>query len=144
MNRIITYLTFNGNCREAMTFYKDCLGGDLEFQTIGESPLCEKLPPKMKKKILHATLHKEGYIIMATDLVGEEGLIKGNDVSILIECSSKKEMKTFYSKLSLGGKTIHPIDNTFGGTIFGGLKDKYNNNWLLHCTEKTRAGIENY
>ena len=23
------YLTFNGNCREAMTYYKECLGGEL-------------------------------------------------------------------------------------------------------------------
>lgn len=26
--QISPYLTFNGNCREAMTFYKDCLSAD--------------------------------------------------------------------------------------------------------------------
>jgi PhnB protein len=33
------YLTFDGKCKEAMTFYKECLGGELEFQTIGDSPM---------------------------------------------------------------------------------------------------------
>jgi len=32
------YLNFDNNCREAMNFYKDCLGGELFFQTVGEMP----------------------------------------------------------------------------------------------------------
>jgi PhnB protein len=39
-----------------MMFYKECLGGELVFQTIGESPLSEKMPKKMKDCILHSTL----------------------------------------------------------------------------------------
>jgi len=46
------YLTFNGNCREAMNFYKKCLGGELTFQTIGDSPLSEKMNSKMQNAIL--------------------------------------------------------------------------------------------
>lgn len=38
------YLTFNGNCREAMTFYQDCLGGELCFQPLEESLLAPGLP----------------------------------------------------------------------------------------------------
>ena len=29
MKEINTYLTFDGNCREAMEFYKQCLGAEL-------------------------------------------------------------------------------------------------------------------
>jgi PhnB protein len=39
MTQINSYLTFNGNCQEAMIFYQKCLGGELTFQTVGESPL---------------------------------------------------------------------------------------------------------
>ena len=28
MTHINAYLNFNGNCREAMTFYAECLGGE--------------------------------------------------------------------------------------------------------------------
>ena len=34
------YLTFNGNCKEAINFYKEALGGEILFtQTFGESPM---------------------------------------------------------------------------------------------------------
>jgi PhnB protein len=49
MTQINSYLTFNGNCREAMNFYKDCLGGELNLQTIAESPLADKMPAQMKE-----------------------------------------------------------------------------------------------
>lgn len=55
MTQINSYLTFNGNCREAMTFYQECLGGELFMQTIGESPMAEQMPLPMKESILHAT-----------------------------------------------------------------------------------------
>ena len=54
MTQINAYLTFSGNCREAMNFYKDSLGGELTLQTISESPLADKMPAQMKDCILHA------------------------------------------------------------------------------------------
>lgn len=134
MKRLITYLTFNGNCREAMSFYRDCLGGELRYQTIGETPESGKMPEKMKRYIFQAILEKDNCVIVATDLVGDGGLIKGNAVSILIECKNKKEMNAYYKKLSEGANHVQPIQSTFWGTWLGGLTDKYNNNWLLHYT----------
>ncbi|MDB5086510.1 MAG: glyoxalase, partial [Mucilaginibacter sp.] len=76
MSTINSYLTFSGNCREAMTFYQQCLGGELVFQTIGESPLSEKMPKKMKDFILHATLTKGNLLLIGSDMVPETGLIR--------------------------------------------------------------------
>ena len=56
MAKISVYLTFGGNCREAMTCYRDILGGSLHLQTVGESPLAGRMPPQMQNLILHATL----------------------------------------------------------------------------------------
>jgi PhnB protein len=55
-----------------MTFYKECLGGELVFQTVGESPLSEKMPKQMKDCILHATLTKSTLILLGSDMVDEE------------------------------------------------------------------------
>ena len=60
------------------------------------------MPHKMKECILHPTLINGSLIIMATDCVREEGLIKGNSVSLCLNCSSEKEIKSFYEKLSAG------------------------------------------
>ena len=115
-----------------MTFYRDCLGGELDLQTIGESPMADKLPPQMKQSILHATLTKGEVVIMASDMVGEKGLIKGNSVSLMLNCSSEDEIKTLYARLSAEGEATHPLENTFWGALFGGFTDKFGNHWLLH------------
>jgi len=132
MTQINSYLTFNGNCREAMTFYKECLGGELVLQTVGESPMADKMPPQMKKSVLHSTLTKDNLVLMGSDMVDEKGLIKGNSVSLMLNCSSEDEIKNCYSNLSKGGEATHPLENTFWGALFGDLVDKFGNHWLLH------------
>ena len=132
MTRIHSYLTFSGNCREAMTFYRQCLGGELKFQTIGESPLSEKMPPLMRNSILHASLTNKSLVLMASDMVGEQGLVKGNAVSLMLNCSSEAEIRQAYDRLAEGGTRSHPLENTFWGAVSGDLTDKFGNNWLLH------------
>lgn len=132
MKQINSYLTFNGNCREAMTFYKECFGGELFVQTVGESPISEKLPPQMKESVLHSTLTKDALVLMGSDMCSENGLQKGNSVSLMLNCSSEDEIKNCYNKLSSGGKKDHPLENTFWGALFGDLTDKFGNHWLLN------------
>jgi PhnB protein len=132
MSTINSYLIFNGNCREAMTFYKNCLGGELVFQTIGESPLSEKMPKKMKECILHSTLTNGSFLLMGSDMVSENGLIKGNAVSLTLSCGSEKEIRSCYKKLSAGGKATHPLEDSFWGALFGDLTDKFGNQWILN------------
>lgn len=115
-----------------MNFYKDCLGGELSIQTIGESPISDKMPEQMKQSILHSTLIKGQLVLMGSDMVGDSGLIKGNALSMMLDCESEEEIKAIYSKLSEGGKAEHPLENSFFGAIFGDLTDKYGNHWLLH------------
>lgn len=132
MEQINAYLTFNGNCREAMTFYQTCLGGELMLQTVGESPMAGQMPDAMKSCILHATLTKGAWVLMASDMVGEQGLIKGNSVSLMLNCSSETEIREYYARLSAGGQENHPLEITFWGALFGDLTDKWGNQWLLH------------
>lgn len=141
MKNIHPYLTFSGNCREAMTFYNECLGGELKLQTIGESPLSDKMPEKMQQCILHAVLtHHGNNLIMASDMVSDEGLVKGNAVSLMLDCSSEAEIKNVFQKLSSnGGKVLHPLENSFWGALFGDLMDKYGNIWLLHFDKNATA-----
>lgn len=134
--QIHSYLTFGGNCREAMTFYQDCLGGELILQTIGESAFSKKMPKQMKECILHSTLTKETLVLQGSDMVPQNGLIKGNTVSLSLNCSSEEEIKMVYEKLSADGTANHPIENTFWGALFGDLTDKYGNHWILNFSKK--------
>jgi PhnB protein len=136
MAKINSYLTFNGNCREAMTYYQKCLGGELTLQTIGESPLSEKMPQQMKDCILHATLSKDELVLLGTDMVPASGLIKGNAVSLSLDCKNENEIRVIFQKLLEGGRSEHPLEDTFWGAVFGGLTDKFGIHWLLHYKRK--------
>jgi len=115
-----------------MTFYQDCLGGELTFETIGESVIVDKMPNIMERSIMHAVLAKDDLVIMATDMVEERGLIKGNSISMMLNCNSEEEAQSFYRKLSAGGKASHPLQETFWGALFGDLTDRFGNNWLIN------------
>ncbi len=90
----------------------------------------------MKDCILHATLTKGDMILMASDMVGINGLIRGNSISLMYNCSSEEEIHRLYKELSREGKQDHPIELSFWGALFGDLLDKYGNHWLLHYKKK--------
>ena len=136
MAQINAYLNFNGNCREAMTFYKDCLGGELTIQTVEGSPVEAQCPFSMRNQILHASLLKDSLVLMASDMVGPDGFIKGNTISLSLNCRSEIEINTFFSKLSAGGQITHPLEKEFWGATFGVLTDKYGIRWMLNYDKK--------
>lgn len=134
--QIISYLTFNGNCYEAMTYYQECLGGELTFQTLGDSPLSEKMSKKMKSCIVHASLFNEGLTLLASDMVGENGLLKGNSVSLSLSCNSEEEIKMCYAKLAAGGTANKTLSSNFTGVLIGNLTDKFGIHWILTYINK--------
>lgn len=115
-----------------MHFYKECFGGELFIQTVGGSPLTDQMPELMKNSVLHSTLTTDHIVLMGSDMVADDGLITGNAVSTMIDCSSEEEINFIYNKLSNGGKTNHPLELTFWGALFGDVTDRYGNHWLLH------------
>ena len=137
MSQIITYLYFNGNCREAMSFYNSCFDGELEFQTIGNSPMAEQFPDCMADKILHATIRNGKLALMASDMPPER-LVQGNAQSLMLDCDSEEEIKNLYQKLSSNGLVTHALQQNYWGATFGALTDKYGNHWLLNFNKKKK------
>ncbi|MFM9984772.1 MAG: VOC family protein [Flavobacteriales bacterium] len=136
MKTLNPYLVFNGNCREAMLYYQECLGGKLHMQTIAESPLSENMPEKMRDCILHASLTCDQLCILASDMVGEMGLIRGNSVALMLDCANAHELTRLSDKLSEGGRILHPMETTKWGAVLCDFTDKFGNNWILHCDSK--------
>jgi len=131
--QINAYLGFNGKCREAMSFYKECLGGELNLQTIAGSPIENQFPAGMKDQILHSALMRNGtLLLMGTDCSAPGGLIQGNNVALSLNCSSEEEINNFFTKLSEGGKIIDPLKQQFWGATFGVFDDKYGIRWMLN------------
>src|SRR5260370_10763657 len=130
MTQLHAYLRFNGKCREAMTFYQACLGGELTIQTVGESPMADQMPPAIKDNVLHSILAKDGFVLLASDMTGPEGVVNGNSITLCIIGSSKAELEPIFAKLSAGGTVSTPLIEEFFGT-FGDLTDKFGIGWMF-------------
>jgi PhnB protein len=131
MATVHSYFTFDGNCGEAMKFYQECLGGDLVIQSVGESPMADQLPDWMKSYVLHSTLTTGGVVIMGSDMTNG-GLVHGNNISLLLNCSSEEQIRECFERLSEGGKKTSQIEETFWGSLFGQVVDKFGNHWSLN------------
>ena len=130
MTHINAYLNFNGQTRDAMKFYQECLGGELVMQKISESPMAARMPSEMGAKILHSSLTKNNLILMASDMMGNN-IVKGNSISLCVICSSDEEINSFFSKLSTGGTVVEPLHQSFWGATFGSLTDKFGITWIF-------------
>lgn len=131
MTRINPYLNFNDNCREAMNFYKDSIGGELTLTSVGESPMAAQMPPHMQDAILHSSLLVGDYMIMGSDMRRRQ-LTDGDTVSLCINCASEDEMNRFYTNLSAGGNINEPISEMPGGAKIGNITDKFGKQWMFY------------
>src|SRR5271166_5475582 len=85
MKALVTYLNFDGNCREAMTFYAKCLGGELELRPFSEMP--GNHPPEAKDRIMHARVTEGSTaVLMASDATPGPTFHAGAGFSISIMC----------------------------------------------------------
>ena len=134
MSKINAYINFKKNCREAMTFYQECLGGELTMQLVKESPMKDMFPPHLQDSILHADLTKGDLTLLGSDMPNDT---KGDDgpVSLMLSCDTKAELLSAFDKLGKGGKVVHPVGTFFAGTM-GNLTDKFGMRWGVFSAEK--------
>lgn len=130
MKDITPYFTFNGSARQAMTFYKEVLGGDLNLMTFENSPV--EVPADAKDRIMHATLSNGTITLMASDTMPNQTTTNGNSVSLSINCSSVEEIDRLYNSLSEGGEITMPLQDTFWGARFAMLTDKFGIGWMFN------------
>ena len=65
--KLTPYLLFDGNCAEAMTFYKACLGGELTITTLGDSPMKGQFPAEQQNKVVNSRLTSGAIDLSASD-----------------------------------------------------------------------------
>ncbi|MES2616721.1 MAG: VOC family protein [Bacteroidota bacterium] len=130
MATINVYLTFNGNCREAMLYYKRCFGGLLTLETVKGSPMESSWPKQTHNNILHAQLVSDAITILGSDMIEQDGLTVGNNVTLALVCKTDFEIENYFIKLSHEGTIKYPLHDFYGGKI-GGIIDKFGIHWLL-------------
>jgi len=131
MTRLSPYLRFDGNCKEAMTFYKDCLGGEITIQTIGETPMAKEMPADKQNLVMHAMVKKGDLEFYAADMM-RDPLKMGENVSLCLNCDSEEEIRKLFAAFGQGGEVFSPLEVQFWGSLFGVLTDKYGIEWMFN------------
>lgn len=131
------YMTFEGNCEKAFTFYKSVFGGEFSYMSrFDEMPPQEGMPPMPKeyaKRIMHVSLPVGKTILMGSDSGGDWGpkLVVGNNIAISIGVKTKEEADMLFKGLSKGGKVIMKMGDTFWGSYYGMFTDKFGIGWMI-------------
>ena len=130
MKGLQPYLNFDGTTRAAMTFYQQCLGGQLEMQTFAEGHQGDS------DGVMHARLATGPLVIMASDRMKEHPFVQGTNVYLNIDCESVEEIDRLFGALGAGGTVSMPLQDTFWGARFGMLTDPFGINWMFNCPKK--------
>jgi PhnB protein len=124
------YLAFDGDCAQAMEFYKSIFGGNLELMTFENSPM--PVDEEYKKRILHAVLKSDLVFFMASDILPGQPFIKGTNYSMSLNFTEPDEQAAVWEKLSENAVIPMPLQDTFWNARFGMLIDKFGINWMLN------------
>jgi len=138
--QLITYVTFGGNCEDAINFYKDALGAEvLMINRMGEGPM--EVPEHVKGKIMHARLQIGENVLYMSDTFDPSSIVQGNNVSLSLQPESIDKTEDLFNKLSVGGTVKMPLQDTFWGARFGMFIDKFGIHWMLNCELKKEPAL---
>jgi PhnB protein len=132
MPEINAYLTFDGNCAEAMRFYESTLGGKLSLMTAAESPMASKVPPDAANRVVHAHLSADGGILMASDSMGGQPYERMQGFSVSLQYPTAAEARRVFDALAAGGRVVMPMEKTFWSEGFGMLVDRFGTPWMVN------------
>ena len=129
---VIPYLFFDGRAEEALDFYRDALGAEVEaIHRFKDSPDPTQIPPGASDKVMHVTFCIGDTTIMASD--GHcHGTPNFQGFSLSLNVKTEAEAERFFAALSDGGKVQMPLAKTFFSPRFGMVNDRFGVSWMVH------------
>ena len=129
--QIQPYLFFNGRCEEALNFYREVLGAEIEaLMRFKEAPQQETVPPGAADKVMHASVKIGDSHLMASDGLNDPTQ-KISGFSLSIGVPGVDEGRRLCQALAAGGKIDMAFAPTFWTSGFGMLTDKFGVAWMV-------------
>ena len=129
-SRLNPYLSFDGNAREAMEFYRDVFGGELTLSTFGEFGAAEA---DNADQVMHAMLETpSGFTLMASDNPPGSEFKPGNTITISLSGDDETELQGYWKQLSDAGSVVMPLERQMWGDDFGMCVDRFGITWLVN------------
>jgi PhnB protein len=133
-SRLNPYIQFQDNARQALEFYKDVFGGDLNVNTFADfgqpdSPDADK--------IMHGQLEtSSGYTLMASDTPAGMERSSGTNITVSLSGDDADELRGYWDKLSAGGTVTMPLEKQMWGDEFGMCVDRFGVPWMVNIGQQ--------
>jgi PhnB protein len=129
--KLVTYVNYGGNCRQAFEFYEAELGGRITMLTThGEQPQASGVPADWRNAVLHARLELGGTEVLGAD-VPPDRFQPMRSAYLTLMLDSSEQAERVYAVLSEGGEIFMKMEETFFAHRFAMLRDRYGTSWML-------------
>jgi PhnB protein len=129
---INAYLSFAGNCEEALAFYTHALGAKVTFMMRYKEAPERHGPPEMSEKIMHASFEIGSTRLMASDSP-PDCVSRPAGFCLSIGLKDPDEAAHLFTALAVGGEVQMALQKTFWARAFGMARDKFGIPWMVNC-----------
>lgn len=134
--KVLTYLSFPGNCAQALKFYESAIGARIKLLVpVKGSPMERDVPVAMRDKILHAEIEIGADTLMASDAMSEGAAPAMSGFSVSLNTETPQETERLFAALAVGGKITMPLQETYWAHRFGMVVDRYGLPWMFNCAK---------
>lgn len=136
------YLFFGGRCEEALEFYRDTIGAEVQMlMRYKESPAPPppNMPDCFEEKVMHASVRVGTTTVMASDGMCD-GKPNFDGFSLSITVPDEAAAERVFGALSDGGLVTMPLEKTFWAPKFGMLTDRFGVGWMVSVMHKPDSG----
>jgi predicted 3-demethylubiquinone-9 3-methyltransferase (glyoxalase superfamily) len=129
--KITTFLMFEGNAEEAMSFYIS-LFDDAEVVSITRYGADG---PGKDGSVQHATFSLAGELFMCIDSPANHDFTFTPAISLFVQCKDEAEIDRLYRSLAEQGSELMPLGNYGFSSKFGWVNDRFGVSWQLNLPE---------
>ena len=139
--QFMPYLSFNGNCREALTFYAELFGGTVNGFFQWDAEMIKDIPEATTDHIMHGSISLSNFALAGADQFGDN-YSPGGPVSLMIDIDDDlADAKAKFDALAEGGQVMMPFGETFWADGYGFCTDRFGIQWQVnHTGSKAQQG----
>ncbi|QQP95092.1 VOC family protein [Lysobacter enzymogenes] len=131
-----TYLSFDGDCRQAFETYQKILGGKIHaLMPFGDNPGCESLAADEREKIMHGCYELDGFMLMGTDATAAYPYKPIVGAHVTLSLNDPEQAARVFKALAEGGKVEMPLQETFWALAYGIVTDRFGVPWMVNCVQ---------
>jgi PhnB protein len=128
------YLTFDGNCEEALHFYERCFKGKIIYiQYYDEAAAFGA--EGLGSKVMHSEFKAGPVHFMACDKTSNQTLNSGTNMTLYVSFEDETTQRKIFEQLSELGRIQLKPERTVWGSTVGMLTDQFGIHWMLVCNK---------